>query len=479
MTNDGAGTGAHARRWAAVGRVVAAHGVMLRDGELIDDGALATLLRAAEHAAGSPVPDLPLARLVATFDERIDAVAPSGMAGIGRIGRGTSELIATVVRLSMRTDLLAIARATAAVEAALVGLAEANVVSLLPAHADGQVAQPTTIGHLLGAVIGPLGRASDRLETALALTNRSPMGAVALAATGMPVDRGRVAELLGFDGIVASGYDAVAATDHLSAAADAVAAVCVPLRRLAEDVLTWMRTEPGSFRLPDAGSVYVAELPQLRAPEALVALTAGLRRVAADAQTVRLLADALPLSPWLTAVDELVAAWDELAARAVRAFGEAQRVLDILEINRAWLANRAGKAFGTSGDLADFLILEEQIDPGAARNIAALTISRTREQGLEASGITPELIDGAAMMVIGREIKAEFEAISRYLAPRRFIERRSLPGGPAPATVRGELEGERARIAAGRARLRAVADRIEGAERALARLQGEVLGGEG
>ena len=74
--------------------------------------------------------------------------------------------------------------------------------------------------------------------------------------------------------------------------------------------------------------------------------------------------------------------------------------------------------------------------PSEAEQIAALTISRARDQGLEAAGITADLIDGAAMMVIGRELKVEFEAISRYLAPRRFIERRTALGAPSPDAVR-------------------------------------------
>jgi hypothetical protein len=70
-----------------------------------------------------------------------------------------------------------------------------------------------------------------------------------------------------------------------------------------------------------------------------------------------------------------------------------------------------------------------------------MVLTRAREAGLEASGITPEMIDTAAMLLIGREIKVEFEAISKYLAPRRSIERRNQTGGPAPSAVRSWLAG--------------------------------------
>jgi len=121
-----------------------------------------------------------------------------------------------------------------------------------------------------------------------------------------------------------------------------------------------------------------------------------------------------------------------------------------MHFNRAVLANRAGKGMTTSSDLADFLMLEEQLPPAAARAIANRTIALAREQGREASGITPELIDSAALLVIGRELRVEFETISRYLAPRRFIERRALPGGPAPMAMRAYLETAQARLEADR-----------------------------
>jgi argininosuccinate lyase len=119
-----------------------------------------------------------------------------------------------------------------------------------------------------------------------------------------------------------------------------------------------------------------------------------------------------------------------------------------IEFNRAWLARHAGRALVTSGDLADFLMAEEGLDPGSARSIAALTAHRALQEGLEASAITPQMIDSAALVTIGRELGIELERLGAYLAPRRFIEKRTVLGGPAPATVREYLATARAALAA-------------------------------
>jgi argininosuccinate lyase len=119
-----------------------------------------------------------------------------------------------------------------------------------------------------------------------------------------------------------------------------------------------------------------------------------------------------------------------------------------LEVNRAYLANRAGRDHTTTSDLADFLMLEEGLDPGSARNIALMTVRQAMSQGIEASGITPAMIDSHALLVIGRELGIEAEAIGRALAPRRFLEKRTVPGGPAPDATRDYLDLERARLLA-------------------------------
>ena len=141
--------------------------------------------------------------------------------------------------------------------------------------------------------------------------------------------------------------------------------------------------------------------------------------------------------PQLASLGRIAYGLDAIITEATGLAAEVARFLeDGLVVNAAYFSNRAGRSFSTSSDLADFLILEEQLMPGEAEQIAALTISRARDQGLEAAGITVDLIDGAAMMVIGRELKVEFEAISRYLAPRRFVERRTALGSPSPDSMR-------------------------------------------
>jgi hypothetical protein len=107
-----------------------------------------------------------------------------------------------------------------------------------------------------------------------------------------------------------------------------------------------------------------------------------------------------------------------------------------LIVNRAYLGNRAGRGHVTGGDLAYFLMGEEGIPPTAALEITSLVLARLRDSHLEVSGITQDMIDSAALLTIGREIKVEMETLGRYLAPRRYLERRQVTGSAAPAMTR-------------------------------------------
>ncbi|HYN87644.1 MAG TPA: hypothetical protein VER55_03905, partial [Ardenticatenaceae bacterium] len=176
-------------------------------------------------------------------------------------------------------------------------------------------------------------------------------------------------------------------------------------------------------------------------------------------------------------------AGDALAQSAARALQEATRVCQTfamlisgpLDFNRAWLARNAGRSLMTTGDLASFFVSEEGLPPGAARDIAALTTERARDEGLEASEITPGLIDAAAMLVIGRELGVEIERLGAYLAPRRFIEKRSVQGGPAPTAIRELLDIESQRVQRDQLEFESRQRRIEDARRELGALSHEIV----
>ncbi|MGH2613910.1 MAG: lyase family protein, partial [Thermomicrobiales bacterium] len=236
--------------------------------------------------------------LVGAFDERVDSLVAPGAVGAGNIARAQQDLAATAQRLVLRDRVLALVAAMDATRAALLDLAEDHVFTLMPVWSGASPLQPTNFAHFLTGTIAPLSRAAQRLHTAYEELDRSSLGAGALSGPGLPVDRDETADLLGSEGPAASTFDALSAVDHLVAVGGATAAAVAPLRRLIEELLVWLRTDPQSIRLSDdLLATSDANLPHFRPPAALQRLVAAAHRVEDDAATIARLAHVVPYGP--------------------------------------------------------------------------------------------------------------------------------------------------------------------------------------
>lgn len=435
--------------WSALWLVVAAHVVELHRAGVVDDAgfsAIARSLLAGRHATTGN--DLLPRALASDLDERIESQVPASVSGATTLGLAREEWLATASRLAWRdAALLVMSHALDASEAALV-LAETHVVTIMPAFTGGRPVQPTTLAHYLGALIGPLRSARERLIDAFSRLNRSPLGSGMLAGDVLAADRGDLAQRLGFAGPVPNTMDALASVEDLIEMLDAASAVVAPIGRFVREVGIWIRTDPASFVL-DEGWTMIPEPghPALVLSERLDALDLALSAIDDDIDSLRRRLRRLGYGPLGAAHDTVIGSAPALAVRCRDALASATRFLSTgLVVNRAYLGNRAGRGYTTAADLATFLMTEEQIPPTAARGIAVLVLARLKETGLEVSGITPDMIDSAALMIIGREVKVEIESLGRFLAPRRYIERRQVTGSPAPEMTRAWLAGERSAL---------------------------------
>lgn len=421
-----------------------AHAAMLGSQGLIDEAAVEILAGVVERVGEASVDPLPPVELIADFDARVDGQSPPGFAGASRVGRGVNELVAAYVRVVLREELLDLDDRLSQLREDVIDLAVQHVVTIMPAYQQGLAAQPTTLAHLLGGVLGPLDRSHLKLDRAFELVNQSPLGAGAMVSTGIPIDRQELARNAGFDAVIENTFDAVAAVDHIAATAEAIRSVVTPVERFVREIELLFRTDPQSLLMHDATPTVRSELPQLATIPAFDELERLYNEIESTLGAIdRVLAGA-PLEP-VPAMGQLLARFMDLLD-ATAAYLERFRILVNREIafNRAYLANRANRNHSTVGELADYLMLEEQVPPAEARSMASHVTAQLREEGLETSGITSAMIDSAGLLVLGRELGVEFESLSKYLAPRRFIERRAGLGGPAPQATREWLTRERA-----------------------------------
>ena len=95
----------------------------------------------------------------------------------------------------------------------LLTIAKKNTHTIMPGYTHLQRAQPITLGHHMMAYFQMFTRDMQRMKEVYAHADVMPLGSGALAGTTYPLNRERVAELLGFSAITQNSLDGVADRD--------------------------------------------------------------------------------------------------------------------------------------------------------------------------------------------------------------------------------------------------------------------------
>ena len=451
------------RLFAADLAVDRAHVVMLAERGVVDGDDAAAILAALDDVEAAGFDALPDGEDVHAAIETA-VVERAGEAGERmHTARSRNDEVATCLRYRLREDLLAALDATLDLRTALVEAAEAHADAVMPGYTHLQPAQPTTVGHWLLSYEGAARRDAARLLDAYGRTNRSPLGAAAFAGTPFDVDRERVADLLGFDGVVENSMDAASTRDVLLEAAGAACGLGVTLAGLAEDLVGF-----ASRGLVDVDDDYASTssiMPQKKNPDTLELVRAAAGDAAAGHAGLLTTLKGLPraynrdlqgATPHAWAALDGVAAAAEVAAGAV-----ATATWD-----EAACAAAAGTGFSTATGVADRLAMAGVPFRTAHRVVAVAA------EGLGAEDDAPDLdaLDAAAREVLGEPLDAVVDpaAVEAALDPAESVAMRDSRGGPAPAAMADQLAsaadalaGDRAAVADRRAALEAAADGLE------------------
>jgi argininosuccinate lyase len=184
-------------------------------------------------------------------------------------GRSRNDQVGLDMRLWMRDQISTIIERVMALQEALVKMAGRQGQVLMPGYTHLQRAQPVLAGHYLLAFVEQLQRDRGRLADCRGRVNVCPLGSGALAGSSLPLNRARVAELLGFSAITRNSMDGVSDRDFCAEYLYSCAMVGMHLSRLAEDWIIYSSAEFGFIRIADAYSTGSSMMPQKRNPDML------------------------------------------------------------------------------------------------------------------------------------------------------------------------------------------------------------------
>ena len=276
-------------------------------------------------------------------------------------GRSRNDQVALDIRLWLREEMSGLAQELRLLQRALVALGRKNSDTLIPGYTHLQRAQPVSVAHHLLAYVEMLDRDHERLADCFARVNVCPLGSGAIAGSTLPLDRERVARLLGFvdakgrPKISQNSMDAVSDRDFAVEFCSLAALLAVHLSRLSEDLILWASSEFNFIRIADAYTTGSSLMPQKKNPDIAELARGKSGRVIGNLVSLLTLLKGLPMAYNRDLQEDKERLFDtaDTVGATVRIF---TAMLGNIKVNRAACAAAASDPALLATDLADYLV---------------------------------------------------------------------------------------------------------------------------
>jgi argininosuccinate lyase len=352
--------------------------------------------------------------------------------------RSRNDQVATDIRLWLRATIDETRLLLAALQTALVDLADVHAGTIMPGFTHLQVAQPVTFGHHLMAYVEMFARDAERMADCRRRVNRLPLGAAALAGTSYPIDRERVARSLGFEGVCANSLDAVSDRDFAIEFCAAAALVMTHVSRLSEELVLWMSPRVGFIDLADRFCTGSSIMPQKKNPDVPELARGKTGRVNGHLVALLTLMKGQPLAYNKDNQEDKEPLFDtaDTVNTTLRIFAD---LVGGIDVKADRMRQAAAEGFSTATDLADYLV-RKGLPFRDAHEAVARAVRAAAHAGKDLSDLSLEELRRFSPLID--------DDIYQVLTPEGSVAARDHVGGTAPAQVRAAVARARSRLSA-------------------------------
>ncbi|MDR7240041.1 argininosuccinate lyase [Neobacillus drentensis] len=237
--------------------------IPMEDANKIKDGLLSIKKMVDDHTVEFLVEDEDIHMNIEKL--LIEKIGPVG--GKLHTGRSRNDQVATDMHLYLRTKTTELIKLVEDVQQALIEQAKENIQTLIPGYTHLQRAQPVSFAHHLMTYFWMFERDKERLNDSLKRINWLPLGSGALAGTTFPINRERVAELLGFETVYPNSMDAVSDRDFILEFLSIGSIIMTHISRLSEELVIWSSQEFQFVELDDSFCTGSSIMPQKKNPD--------------------------------------------------------------------------------------------------------------------------------------------------------------------------------------------------------------------
>lgn len=421
-----------------------AHAVMLAEQKIITDEELKSLLKALrsldKNEIKNSIYDGSFEDLFFYLQREIKANCDNDdTAGKLHTARSRNDIDVTIYRLYLRKQTLKLLQSAMDLHKVFLDLAAEHHETLIPAYTHTQPAQPSTMAHLILAMAENVGRDIKRLQKAFENMNYCPLGSGAITTTGFPINRHRVAELLGFTAPTVNSYASIASIDYFTELLGATAAMLVNIGKFAQEFLLMAMMEFNVIRLPDGFVQGSSIMPQKRNPVALEHIRAIGSKALGQTLGVFTSVHNTPFGDINDVEDDLQPLIYSAIRDANRAVALFAGTLKSATFNLDILKKRAQENFITVTELADTIVRKENLPFSVSHKIVGASVKAAIEDGGE---ITYDILQTAANEILGRKLSLTEVETQTALSAENFVNIRTIYGGTAPEETRRALSVE-------------------------------------
>ncbi|MCL2370102.1 MAG: argininosuccinate lyase [Firmicutes bacterium] len=345
-------------------------------------------------------------------------------------GRSRNDQVALDVRLYLRKTIDDIIGELALLISTIADIAESNLGTIIPAYTHMQKAQPTTLAHHMLAYAEMFLRDIDRLKDCRKRVNIMPLGAGACCGTGFAINRHRVAELLGFDGVTQNSLDTVSDRDFGVEFASACSLIMMHLSRYNEEIIYWSTGEFGYITLDDKFSTGSSMMPQKKNPDMSELIRGKTGRVFGATVSLLTMLKGLPLAYNKDMQEDKEAIFDcaDTVSKSLAIF---TAMLPSLKYNKERLYKAAAEGYTNATDCADYLV-KKGLPFREAHHAVGSLVKKAMQKKKPLDKLPLTDFKAASKL---------FEAdILEVLKIENVVKARSLVGGCSPDVVRKRLQ---------------------------------------
>lgn len=344
-------------------------------------------------------------------------------------GRSRNDQIALDERLYLCRFIPDLQNRLLTLVSSLTDIAEKHTKDIMPGYTHMQHAQPVTLAHHLCAWSWMLTRDWSRLEDALKRIRISPIGAGALAGSGLPLDRKFEAKELGFEEITMNSLDSVSDRDYCIEVASDLSLIQMHLSRFCEEVVLWSTTEFSFIDLSEKWSTGSSIMPQKKNPDFAELIRGRTGRVYGDLMALLTMMKALPL-----AYDRDMQEDKQSLFEACDVVLSCVNVFTYMISSAKWNLKAMNEAcqdgFLNATDVADYLV-RKGLPFRTAHGVSARAVRMAIDRGCRLEDLSIEDFK-ACSELIEKDI---FEIIP----PEACVNARKTDGGPAEEKVREQI----------------------------------------